>query len=89
MGMNSKNIYVRGCLLYDAALEDKGLANWKAHLAAHPLEVWVARNEPEITKIGAQRLTCPTGFGQIIQVAGDVPDAPMEVKYLAHGGNVK
>lgn len=74
---------------YDDTLPDKGLANWKTHLAAHPLEVWVARNEPEITNIGAQRLTCPTGFGQIIQVAGDVPDAPMEVKYLAHGGNVK
>ena len=74
---------------YDDTLPDKGLANWKAHLAECPLEVWVARNEPEITNIGAQRLTCPTGFGQIIQVAGDVPDAPMEVKYLAHGGNVK
>lgn len=74
---------------YDDTLEDKGLANWKAHLAEHPLEVWVARNEPEITNIGAQRLTCPTGFGQIIQVAGDIPDCPMEIKYLAHGGNVK
>ena len=74
---------------YDGASSDRGLANWKAHLAQHPLEVWVARNEPEITNIGPQRLTCPTGYGQIIQMAGDVPNAPLEVKYLAHGGNVK
>lgn len=74
---------------YDGALKDKGVANWKAHLAAHPLEVWVARSEPEITNIGPQRLTCPTGYGRIIQVAGDIPDSPLEIKYLAHGGNVK
>ena len=74
---------------YDDTLPDKGLANWKAHLAAHPLEVWVARNEPEITNIGAQRLTCPTGYGQIIQAAGDISDCPMEVRYLSHGGHVK
>lgn len=74
---------------YDAALKDKGLANWKDHLAKHPLEVWIARNKPEITNIGTQRLTCPNGFGQIIQVEGDIPDCPLEIKYLAHGGNMK
>jgi len=74
---------------YDKTLNDLGKANWKAHLAEHPLEVWVARNEPEITTIGPQPLTCPTGYGQIIQTAGDIPDCPMEIQYLAHGGNVK
>ena len=71
---------------YDDSLADKGLANWKAHLAEHPLEVWVAKNEPEITNIGVQRLTCPMGYGQIVQVAGDIPDCPLKIKYLSHGG---
>jgi len=88
-GLGNNILYYLYHPFYDDTLKDKGLANWKAHLAEHPLEVWVARNEPEITNIGAQRLTCPTGFGQIIQVAGDIPDCPMEIKYLAHGGNVK
>lgn len=74
---------------YDDTLSDKGLANWKAYLAAHPLELWVSRNEPEVTNIGPSRLTCPTGYGQIVQVAGDIPDCPLEVRYLSHGGNLK
>lgn len=88
-GLGNKVLYYIHNPFYDVDLPDSGLANWKAHLAEHPLEVWVARNEPEITNIGAQRLTCPTGYGQIIQVAGDIPDCPLEVSYLAHGGNVK
>lgn len=89
MGVSSQSMYVCYCPFYDDTLDDAGLANWKAHLTEHPLEVWVARNEPEVTNIGPSRLTCPTGYGQIIQVAGDVPDCPLEVKYLSHGGNVK
>ena len=72
--------------IYDDTLPDKGLSHWKAHLAEHPLEVWVARNAPEISNIGPQKLVCPTGYGQIMQVAGDVSDCPLEVKYLSHGG---
>lgn len=74
---------------YDKELKDGGIANWRAYLAEHPLEVWVERNEPEVTNIGAQRMTCPTGYGQIVQVAGDIEDCPLEIKYLTHGGNVK
>lgn len=88
-GVNSNHLFALDFGVYDDTLEDYGLANWKAHLAEHPLEVWVARNEPEITNIGPQRLTCPTGYGQIIQVSGDIPSCPLEIKYLAHGGNVK
>jgi len=88
-GMGNQNLYAYNFGFYDDTLKDKGLANWKAHLAAHPLEIWLARTKPEITNIGAQPLTCPTGYGQIVQVSGDVPDCPMEVNYLAHGGHVK
>lgn len=89
-GRNNSSLYVPGFDIWDTNLNKwSNVNNWKAHLAEHPLEVWVARNEPEITNIGAQPLTCPTCYGQIVQVAGDVPDCPMEVKYLSHGGNVK
>ena len=88
-GQNNQILYIYDLEFCDDTLADKGIANWTAYLAEHPLEVWVARNEPEITNIGAQRLTCPTGYGQILQVAGDVPDCPLEVTYLAHGGHVK
>lgn len=30
------------------------------------------------------KLTMPTGYGQIIQVSGDVPDCPITAKYLTH-----
>jgi len=85
-GLGNKILYYASNPFYDEALADRGLANWKAHLAKQPLELRVARNEPEITSIGPRPLTCPTDYGQILQVAGDVPDCPMEVQYLAHGG---
>lgn len=81
VGANSQSMYVCHCPFYDDTLDDGGIANWKAHLAQHPMEVWLARNEPEITNIGQQRLTCPEGYGQIVQVAGDVPNCPLEVEY--------
>lgn len=54
-----------------------------------PVTIWYVLNEPVPFQTNPQRLTCPTGYGQLIQTAGDVPNAPLEVKYLAHGGNVK
>lgn len=69
---------------YDDTLEDKGLANWKAHLAEQPLRVRVARNEPLLTYASSSRLIMPSGYGQIIQTGGDVADCPISVKYLAH-----
>lgn len=88
-GVGNTLLYSLHNPFYDSALKDEGLANWKAHLAEHPLELWVARSKPEITNIGAQRLTCPTGYGQIVQTAGDLPNGPLEIKYLAHAGTAK
>ena len=33
-------LYFFGCPFYDESLEDKGLANWQAHLNENPLEFW-------------------------------------------------
>ena len=69
---------------YDDTLEDKGLANWKAHLAEQPLRVRVARNEPLLTYETPTRLIMPSGYGQIIQTGGDVADCPLAVRWLGH-----
>jgi hypothetical protein len=72
-------------------LQGTTIAAWiKAQYdAGTPITIWYVLDEPVPFQTNPQRLTCPTGYGQIIQTAGDVPNAPLEVKYLAHGGNVK
>ena len=40
IGYNNKFLQVLYSSLYDESLEDKGLANWKAHLNENPLEIW-------------------------------------------------
>lgn len=44
-GTNS-TIYIDNCTLRDNTLADKGLSNWKAHLAEHPLTVMTYLDEP-------------------------------------------
>lgn len=44
-GTNS-TIYIENCTLRDNTLVDKGLSNWKAHLAKHPLVVMTYLDEP-------------------------------------------
>ncbi len=39
LGANNKVVYAIDNQFYDDTLEDKGLANWKAHLAESPLEI--------------------------------------------------
>lgn len=72
-------------------LQGTTIAAWmKAQYdAGTPVTIWYVLDEHVPFQTDPQRLTCPTGYGQIIQMAGDIPNAPLEVKYLAHGGNVK
>lgn len=44
-GTNS-TIYIDNCTLRDNTLVDKGLSNWKTHLAEHPLVVMTYLDEP-------------------------------------------
>lgn len=42
----NSTIYIDSCTLRDNTLADKGLSNWKAHLAKHPLVVMTYLAEP-------------------------------------------
>lgn len=55
------------------------------YAAGTPVTIWyplIGTDEPFATP--PAKLTMPTGYGQIIQVSGDVPDCPISAKYLTH-----
>lgn len=65
------------------------VASWRAWLAEQysagtPVTVfWAAKDIPFETE--PMPLTCTTGYGQIVQVGGDISDVPIGVRYLTHG----
>lgn len=48
---NNNNIYAVNGSYFDDTLEDKGLANWKAHLNEHPLEIYTYKDESELVPL--------------------------------------
>lgn len=46
IGLGNKYLYIYKSEFYDKGLADKGLSNWKAHLAEHPLVVMTYLDEP-------------------------------------------
>ena len=56
LGANNKYIYCTRSSFYDPSLKDGGLANWKAHLAAHPLEVMTYLETPIETDLTAEEM---------------------------------
>ena len=46
IGLGNKYLYIYNSKFYDKGLADKGLSNWKAHLAEHPLVVMTYLDEP-------------------------------------------
>ena len=46
IGMGQKSLYLDSSSFYDASLDDKGLSNFKAHLAANPLVVMTYLDTP-------------------------------------------
>lgn len=56
LGANNKYIYCTRSSFYDPSLEDYGLANWKAHLAAHPLEVMTYLETPIETDLSDEEI---------------------------------
>ncbi len=46
IGLGNKYLYIYNSKFYDKGLADKGLSNWKAHLAEHPLTVMTYLDEP-------------------------------------------
>lgn len=46
IGVNNDVLYVKNSRFYDESLDDKGLPNFKAHLAANPLVVMTYLDTP-------------------------------------------
>lgn len=56
-GANNNIVYAMLIDQYDSSLEDSGLSSWKAHLAAHPLEVMTYLETPTETPLSAEEIT--------------------------------
>lgn len=56
IGVNNSVLYSVYNDFYDDSLEDGGLANWKAHLAAHPLEVMTYLETPIETDLSDEEI---------------------------------
>lgn len=52
--------------------------------AGTPVTIIYKLINPEPFTTAPAKLTMPTGYGQIIQVSGDVPDCPITARYLTH-----
>lgn len=86
-GISSNNIYCIASSLYDSSLEDKGIANWKAHLSKTPMEVMTYLTTPieydlsseEIEKYKALYTYYPT---TVVTVDGGELPVGIEVTYM-------
>lgn len=87
LGTNNRNLYMIGNQFYDDALEDKGLANWKAHLAESPLEIITYLDAPTweplptATQQALNALTTYAGTTHLTITAGG-PPAEVTLEYV-------
>lgn len=56
IGSKNKYIYLNNNKFYDATLPDKGLSNWKAHLAEQPLKVMTYLDNPIETDLSEEQI---------------------------------
>lgn len=83
LGMNDKGLYYSYNPFYDASLPDKGLANWKAHLASNPLVVMTYLDTPietDLTEAQIQAYKSLTTFKPTSIISND-ENAQMNVEY--------
>ena len=73
-----------GVSLGFATVDDLNNFCAEQYAAGTPVTIWYALAEPEPFYSPPAKLTMPTGYGQIVQVSGDVPDCPITAKYLTH-----
>lgn len=85
LGANNKVVYAIDNQFYDDTLEDKGLANWKAHLAESPLEIITYLDAPTweplpaATQQALNELTTYAGTTHLTITAGGLtPDVTLE-----------
>ena len=85
LGVDGKGMYVVRSSFYDATLEDKGLANWKAYLAAHPMTVMTYLTTPvetPLTDTEAAQLSALHTYKPTTTITNDA-GAGMDVTYVA------
>lgn len=83
LGVNDKGLYYSYNPFYDASLPDKGLANWKAHLASNPLVVMTYLDTPietDLTEAQIQAYKSLTTFKPTSIISND-ENAQMNVEY--------
>ena len=79
LGANNKVVYAIDNQFYNDTLEDKGLANWKAHLAESPLEIITYLDAPTweplpaATQQALNALTTYAGTTHLTITAGGTP----------------
>lgn len=87
LGANNKVVYTIDNQFYDDTLEDKGLANWKAHLAESPLEIITYLDAPtweplpSATQQALNALTTYAGTTHLTITAGGTP-ADVTLEYV-------
>lgn len=84
-GVNSDRIYVHNSRFYDAELDDKGLSNFKAYLAEHPLVVMTYLDTSVETPLTADQIAAYktlTTHKTTTLISNDA-GAGMEVTYVA------
>ena len=87
LGANNKVVYAIDNQFYNDTLEDKGLANWKAHLAESPLEIITYLDAPTweplpaATQQALNELTTYAGTTHLTITAGG-PPAEVTLEYV-------
>lgn len=87
LGANNKVVYAIDNQFYNDTLEDKGLANWKAHLAESPLEIITYLDAPaweplpSATQQALNALTTYAGTTHLTITAGGLP-AEVTLEYV-------
>ena len=86
LGVYSNIIYCMGVDYYDSSLDDKGLANWKAHLQENPLEIWTyADTEQAFYQLSDEEQNLLNNMETYYGVTNLYNDkgCPMWIKYVA------
>lgn len=85
IGLDNKLVYNHNSRFYDTTLEDKGLANWKAYLAAHPMTIMTYLTTPietPLTAAEAAQLAALHTYKPTTTITNDA-GAGMDVTYVA------
>lgn len=85
IGSNNKVIYVIHSQFFNAELADKGLSNFKAYLAEHPLVIMTYLDTPIETPIATDQITAYKSFTthKTTTLISNDAGAGMEVTYVA------